>query len=31
MTSSGANFKVNLLNINLGIAFYIPTGKKSAK
>lgn len=31
MTSSGANFKVNLLNINLGIAFYLPSGKKSAK
>lgn len=26
MHSSGADFKVNLLDINLGIAFYIPTG-----
>lgn len=31
MESSGANFKVNLLNINLGIAFYIPTGANRAK
>ena len=31
MTSSGANFKVNLLNINLGIAFYIPTGNGKTK
>ena len=28
MESSGANFKINLLNINLGISVYIPTGKK---
>lgn len=27
MENSGANFKVNLLDINLGISFYIPTGK----
>lgn len=31
LTSSGANFKVNLLNINLGIAFYIPTANKTSK
>lgn len=27
MENSGANFKINLLNINFGISFYIPTGK----
>lgn len=31
MESSSANFKVNLLNINLGIAFYIPTGNRKSK
>ena len=31
MESSGANFKVNLLNINLGIAVYIPTGTPKVK
>lgn len=29
--TSGANFKVNLLNISLGIQAYIPTGQKKAK
>ena len=29
--TSGANFKINLLNINLGIQAYIPTGHKNAK
>ena len=28
MESSGANFKINLLDISLGISFYIPTGDK---
>ena len=28
MESSGANFKINLLNISLGISIYIPTGHK---
>ena len=31
MQSSGANFKINLLNINLGISVYIPTGVHSVK
>lgn len=31
MESSGANFKVNLLNLNLGIAFYLPTGQNHVK
>lgn len=31
MESSGANFKVNLLNLNLGLAFYLPTGKNRVK
>ena len=31
MESSGANYKINLLNINLGIAIYIPTGANSNK
>ena len=31
MENSGANFKVNLLNINLGISVYLPTGSKKAK
>lgn len=29
--TSGANFKVNLLAVNLGLSFYLPTGKNSAK
>ncbi len=29
--TSGANFKVNLLAVNLGLSFYLPTGKSSAK
>ena len=29
--SSSANFKVNLLAINLGLSFYLPTGKNSPK
>ena len=29
--SSSANFKVNLLAINLGLSFYIPTGQHSKK
>ena len=29
--TSGANFKLNLLNISLGIQAYIPTGQKKAK
>lgn len=28
MENSGANFKINLLNISLGISIYIPTGQK---
>ena len=28
MESSGANFRINLLDISLGISFYIPTGDK---
>lgn len=31
MVSSGANYKINLLNINFGISFYIPTGANSSK
>jgi opacity protein-like surface antigen len=31
MENSGANFKVNLLNISLGISVYLPTGNKKAK
>ena len=31
MESSGANYKINLLNISLGISIYIPTGEHSAK
>ena len=31
MERSGANFKVNLLNINLGISCYLPTGGNHAK
>lgn len=27
METSGANFKINILDINLGISFYIPSGK----
>lgn len=29
--SSSANFKVNLLAVNLGLSFYIPTGQNSKK
>lgn len=29
--TSGANFKVNLLAVNLGLSFYLPTGQNSAK
>jgi hypothetical protein len=28
MTKSGANCNINLLKINVGMSFYIPTGKK---
>lgn len=28
MENSGANFKINLLNISLGISVYLPTGQK---
>lgn len=31
MESSGANYKINLLNINFGISLYIPTGAHSVK
>lgn len=31
MVSSGANYKINLLNISFGISFYLPTGQHSAK
>jgi hypothetical protein len=31
MESSGANYKINLLNINFGICLYIPTGANSVK
>lgn len=31
LESSGANYKINLLNISLGISFYIPTGVNSTK
>ena len=31
MESSSANFKVNLMAINLGLSFYIPTGNNSNK
>ena len=31
MESSGANYKINLLNLNLGISIYIPTGQHSVK
>ena len=31
MESSGANYKINLLNLNLGISIYIPTGQNSTK
>lgn len=31
MENSGANFKMNLLNINLGISIYLPTGSKKTK
>ena len=27
MENSGANFRINLLDISLGISFYLPTGK----
>lgn len=31
MVSSGANYKINLLNLSFGISFYIPTGQHSMK
>lgn len=31
MENSGANFKINLLNISLGISVYLPTGNKTKK
>ena len=31
MESSGANYKINLLNISLGITFNLPTGDHSLK
>ncbi len=31
MQKSGANYKINLLSINLGISFYIPTGQNKVK
>ena len=31
MESSGANFKINPLSIELGLSFYIPTGANRAK
>jgi hypothetical protein len=31
LESSGANYKINLLNISFGISFYIPTGANSTK
>ncbi len=31
MTKSGANYKINLLSLNLGISFYIPTGQHKTK
>ncbi len=31
MTSSGANCKINLLSLNLGVSFYIPTRQHKAK
>lgn len=31
MESSGANYKINLLNLNFGICVYIPTGANSVK
>ena len=31
MENSGANFKINLLNINLGISVYLPTATKHSK
>lgn len=31
MESSGANFKINPLSLELGLSFYIPTGAKKAK
>ncbi len=31
MEKSGANFKINLLAINFGLSFYIPTGAHSTK
>jgi hypothetical protein len=31
MVKKGANFKVNLLSINLGISFYIPSSANRVK
>lgn len=31
MTSSGANCKINLLSIDLGLSFYIPTGQNKTR
>lgn len=31
MESSGANYKINLLNISLGISFHLPTGENSLR
>ncbi len=31
MEKSGANYKINLLSLNLGISFYIPTGQSRTK
>ncbi len=31
MQKSGANYKINLMSINLGISFYIPTGQNKVK
>ncbi len=31
MEQSGANCKINLLSLNMGISFYIPTGQKKLK
>ena len=31
MTSSGANCKINLMSIDFGLSFYIPTGQNKTK
>ena len=31
MESSGANYKINLLNLSLGISFHLPTGEHSMR